>query len=103
MTALLDPSDPLVRDLEPSVRLALAAELRIRNFYVEVDGIVDYYEHWNWFQGREEWGGHSSPDWIRDERQQAWFKMARIGKAREATVRQTESLRGHAVVTEAAF
>ena len=93
MTALLDPSDPLVRDVEPSVRLAIAAELSKHRTFVELDGEVLDVERFHEFQGREAWGGHSSPPEVRAVRERAWFTAVRASKAREATVRQTERRR----------
>ena len=93
MTALLDPSDPSVRDLEPQVRLAIARELRAFRDHHEIEGDVLTVEQWNSFQGREEWGGHSSPPEVRAVCKRAWQKAARASLAREATVRQTERRR----------
>ena len=93
MIPLLDPSDPLVRDLEPMVRLAIARELRAFRDHHELDAEVLTVEQWHEFQGREEWGGHSSPPEVRAVSNKAWQKACRTRKAREATVRQTERRR----------
>ena len=93
MIALLDPSDPSVRDLEPQVRLAIARELRAFRDHHEIEEDVLTVEQWNSFQGREEWGGHSSPPEVRAVCKRAWQKAARASLAREATVRQTERRR----------
>jgi hypothetical protein len=90
---MLDPSDPAVRDLEPQVRLAIARELRAFRDHHEIEEDVLTVEQWNSFQGREEWGGHSSPPEVRGVCKRAWQKAARAAKAREATVRQTERRR----------
>ena len=93
MIPLLDPSDPLVRDLEPVVRLAIAAESHAFREHHEIEGDVLTVEQWHEFQGREEWGGHSSPPEVRAVSNKAWQKACRTRKAREATVRQTERRR----------
>jgi len=93
MIPLLDPLDPLVRDVEPVVRLAIARELRAFRDHHELDEEVLTVEQWHEFQGREEWGGHSSPPEVRAVTNKAWCKAVRASKVREATVRQTERRR----------